>query len=333
MLVRQQLQISIVYYLISLFTGHFFNLEIDKPWEFITTFPIRSIGLNYIIFGLSYNILKICDIIAHYFKSSVVTPYALVVFPRAVFCLLTFVVDYTIYKLCLKNNEKYMSKLTVLASSYVIVIYGTHTFSNVTEMVLLSLLLYYVADSMTFSNMVIKQREYLNRKYQNSTTVLEKAKIHKLRLLLASDNFKNCFMISTITVTGFFNRPTFLIFAVCPVFFWLYRGIGYKSVTMMQFHYRMLCLLVTSLPSLIFFIVIDSFFYGYISMAEIEFMEIDLNNFIFTPLNFLKYNMNSDNLAIHGTHPKWLHLLINLPLLFNVIAICNFIYCINMCNR
>lgn len=309
-------------------------MEIDKPWEFLTTFPIRSIGLNYIIFGLSYNLLKVCNLIAVlYFKWSLFTPYALVVFPRAIFCLLTFVVDYTIYKLCLNNNEKYKSKITILASSYVILVYGTHTFSNVTEMILLSLLLFYVADSMTFSNTVIKQREYLNRRYENSTTAVEKAKIHKLRLLIASDSIRNCFMISTITVTGFFNRPTFLIFAVCPVFFWLYRGIGYKSVTMLQFHYRMLSLLACSLPSLIFFIIVDSFFYGYLSLAEIAFMKIDLNNFLFTPLNFLKYNMNPDNLALHGTHPKWLHSLVNLPLLFNVIAVCNFTYCINMCFR
>jgi phosphatidylinositol glycan class Z len=34
-----------------------------------------------------------------------------------------------------------------------------------------------------------------------------------------------------------------------------------------------------------------------------------------TPLNNWSYNKESENLAVHGVHPRWLHLLVNLPLL------------------
>lgn len=42
---------------------------------------------------------------------------------------------------------------------------------------------------------------------------------------------------------------------------------------------------------------------------------------IITPLNFLWYNLFSENLAKHGVHPRYLHIG-NLGLLFNVLAVC-----------
>lgn len=35
---------------------------------------------------------------------------------------------------------------------------------------------------------------------------------------------------------------------------------------------------------------------------------------ILTPLNFVRYNASPDNLAKHGHHPKWLHVVVNLPM-------------------
>lgn len=50
-----------------------------------------------------------------------------------------------------------------------------------------------------------------------------------------------------------------------------------------------------------------------------------LNRFIecleITPLNFLRYNFHTDNLAKHGLHPRYLHLLVNIPLLYNVLGV------------
>jgi phosphatidylinositol glycan class Z len=48
----------------------------------------------------------------------------------------------------------------------------------------------------------------------------------------------------------------------------------------------------------------------------------NLTSFIFnlsvTPLNFVSYNLNSENLAEHGLHPRWLHLFVNLPLVIGL---------------
>lgn len=37
--------------------------------------------------------------------------------------------------------------------------------------------------------------------------------------------------------------------------------------------------------------------------------------FELTPLNFLRYNLLPANLAEHGLHPRWLHLVVNLPMI------------------
>src|SRR3569623_1859223 len=39
---------------------------------------------------------------------------------------------------------------------------------------------------------------------------------------------------------------------------------------------------------------------------------------IFTPINSLLYNMQYENLAIHGIHPRITHILVNMPMLYNI---------------
>lgn len=36
---------------------------------------------------------------------------------------------------------------------------------------------------------------------------------------------------------------------------------------------------------------------------------------VLTPYNFLSYNLRTENLAKHGIHPRWLHVVVNLPMI------------------
>jgi GPI mannosyltransferase 4 len=38
-------------------------------------------------------------------------------------------------------------------------------------------------------------------------------------------------------------------------------------------------------------------------------------NLVFTPYNNLRYNLSQENLMEHGLHPRWLHVVVNLPLM------------------
>ena len=311
---------------ILIISGNVFELESKISWEFNVTSPIRSIGVTYFTVGMCYKILKTIDhILRNLFDISVIIPYFLLVTPRLLMCILSLICDYSLYKICLVNNENYRSKLLILASSYVMLIYGSRTFSNTIELILFSCLLYFVAESMIFSNVVIKQQEYLTKRYNNSKKTTDKARFHKLRLFLIPHNYRNVFIISNIVALGFFNRPTFLVYAVCPLFFWTYRGLGFKSVTGIQFHVRLFLLLASALPLVLIFVIIDSFYFAYITLGEVTMLDISIENFVFPAFNFIKYNMNEENLKKHGLHPKYLHVLVNLPLLYNILAVMAFI--------
>lgn len=297
-------------------------MESSPPWEFQTSAPIRSMALPYFTIGMSISFLKgISSLCKEYLSLHILTPYTVLVVPRLLMCLCSFLVDYCTFKICSNNNEKYKSRLIILASSYVMIIYGTRTFSNTIELILFAVLLYFVSDSLIVSNILSRNREYVNFRYEQSKSSVERAKFHKLRLYFISDSYRNCWIISTIAVIGFFNRPTFLAYAVMPIFFWLYRGIGTKTVTVIQFHIRIFVLAICAIPTILITILIDSFFYGFLTWGELGVLEISINNFVFTPLNFLRYNINHDNLAIHGLHPRFLHVLVNIPLLYNVLGI------------
>lgn len=305
--------------------GKFLNVENRLTWEFNTTDPIRSMTLQYFTIGMSFKIFQgIQYLLNSYLSYNMNSTYFILLFPRLFMCFSSYIVDYCLYKICTNNNEKYQSRLLILSSSYVILVYATRTFSNSLELILFSLLLYYVSESLTFSNIVVKRKEYVKYRYENSKTVVEKAKFHKINLLLKQDLLRNAFKISTIVVLGFFNRPTFLAFSTVPVFFWLYRGIGSKTLSSINFHYRIIVLLLWSLPPLLFIIIADSFYYGFLTWGEIGVLDISINNFVFTPLNFLRYNLNFKNLETHGTHSRYLNF-INMPLLFNVLALFNFL--------
>ncbi|KAH1022880.1 hypothetical protein HUJ04_012197, partial [Dendroctonus ponderosae] len=285
--------------------GRIFDVDHSPPWEFETTHPIRGVAIPFFTTGLSYIFLRdINNLAMEYLSINVLTPYFLLIIPRLIMTLFSLVVDYCLVKICLNNNEKYSARLLVLGSSYIMIVYATRTFSNSIELILFALLLYFVCESLTFSNELKRKQVYINYRYEKSENIIERVKFHKLKLHLVSDNYTNCFAISTITVMGVFNRPTFMGFAVMPIFFWINRGVDGKNVSIIQFHSRIICLIFCSMPAIIFNVVIDSFYYGCLTWGEIGMLEISINNFVMTPFNFIQYNSNASNLEKHGLHPS-----------------------------
>ncbi|XP_071650491.1 GPI mannosyltransferase 4 [Temnothorax longispinosus] len=307
---------------IEVVSGDHFDIDVYKPWEFNATFPIRSMFVPQVVVGLPYAILKrLSPYTFYFFGMSLRKPYFFVLFPRLFMCALSFLSDYFLYKICYMYGQNYRVRLVTYASSYVMLTYATRTLSNSIELVLTAALLYFVSRCMAYSEKVVLQNDYLSKKYSEAATAVERVKYYKLRALLPSHSLNDCFVLATITVIGIFNRPTFVAFAFVPIFFWLQRGMNSKSVGFRDFHIRMFVFVLCGLPAAIFFILVDSFYFGYLTMAEIGQLEIGINNFVVTPVNFLKYNANTKNLESHGLHPHFLHFLVNIPLLFNVLGV------------
>ena len=307
---------------IEVISGDHFDIDVNKPWEYNSTFPIRTVLIPQITIGVPYAILKrLSQYILFYFGTTLKSPYFLVLFPRLLMCGLSFVSDYCLYKICYMYGQNYKIRLIAYASSYIMLVYGTRTFSNTIELILTALLLYYASYCMAYSEKVVVQSDYLSDKYNTARNGVERVKYYKLKASLPPHSLNHCFKIATVTVIGIFNRPTFIAFAFTPIFFWLQRGLGSKTVGFGDFHVRILTLIVCGIPTALFFILVDSFYFGYLTMAEIGNLDITMNNFVVTPLNFLKYNVNTKNLQDHGLHPHYVHFLVNVPLLYNVLGI------------
>ncbi|MBW0466645.1 hypothetical protein O181_006360 [Austropuccinia psidii MF-1] len=102
-------------------------------------------------------------------------------------------------------------------------------------------------------------------------------------------------LLTFLNVLTLWVRVTYLAFAL-PVVLWF----GYTRLI------RSPSLLTTAVLSALFSVValtlVDSFYFHRWPCI--------------TPLEFLIYNLDRRNLALHGTHPYWLHLLINGPIAF-----------------
>lgn len=306
-------------------------MEVVRTWEFKPTFPIRSIALPLFLIKLPYNILRFLNIYSQYFFGlNLLTSYVVLIVPRLTMCALSFVNDFSMYKICKAYGLAWDFRLLILASSYVSLVYGSRTFSNTTETVLFSLLLYIVADCMLLSHSVVYQNELLDDEYEQNKEATSRARIVRAKSALPSHTFSKCFIISTICVAGVFNRPTFLVYAVPVVFFWVLRGMGSRSITFVDFNFRILLLALSAVPALLFFTLVDSLYFNYLTLPEMERLEIGINNFVFTPLNFVKYNLDPQNTAQHGLHPWYLHVLVNVPLLFNVLGVAAIGSCLSM---
>lgn len=306
----------------EIFIGEHFQLDHIRSWEFNSTFPLRSVAVSFITLKLPLNLLEILAVnLRGFFGIDIICSYTYLVFPRLVMCILSFANDWSLFKVCQLYNLRYEIRLLALGSSHVMLIFGTRTFSNSIEMAISSVLLYLVAECMIHSNTVIYKKEFLEERYEKADSIGERVKIWKLKNALPAHNYSHLILMSTLCVAGVFNRPTFLLFGAPMVFYWMLRGMGTKSVNFKHFNLRMGLFCVSAVPSMILFTVIDSFYYKYLTLGEIHMLKVGINNFVFTPWNFIKYNIDPTKTAQHGLHPRYIHLLVNIPLLYNVLGV------------
>ncbi|XP_038220928.1 GPI mannosyltransferase 4 [Zerene cesonia] len=306
---------------VEVIAGDIFDVDVARTWEFDPKFPIRNIFVPKLMLGPPLHLIRILNpFIKYYLHIDLRTPYFLLVIPRLFICLVSLINDYCLYKLCVMYGQNYRNRLKIFASSYVVLVYCCRSFSNSFEMVFFSILLYLVGDCMLKSDRVIYHKEYLQEKYNEALTPVERVKIYKLQTHLPQHSLNYVMILASLVVIGIFNRPTFIGFAFIPVFFWLHRGLGSKTIGFIDFHIRIFMLILCGIPMFLVLVIIDSAYYGYLTIGEVESLQITWNNWVVTPLNFLRYNADVRNLTQHGLHPRWLHLAVNVPLLFNVLG-------------
>ena len=119
-------------------------------------------------------------------------PYLVLLIPRLAMLALSFSVDYCVYKICVLYKHSYNRCLTTLASSYVMLVYSTRTFTNTLEMVkvirfvttlfinipipqfMATWLIYLVAHCIKRTSETVYLQSMLKEAHENAETMKEK---------------------------------------------------------------------------------------------------------------------------------------------------------------
>ncbi|GAA5963081.1 hypothetical protein JCM8115_002616 [Rhodotorula mucilaginosa] len=125
---------------------------------------------------------------------------------------------------------------------------------------------------------------------------------------------KGLVLVGAIVAFGCFVRVTFVSFALPACIYILrladtFRTRRFPVVLLRRLSSMALGAAAASLAC----VAIDTWYFHRDTSAEAASPWL-----VLTPLNLLRYNLASENLKEHGLHPRYLHLLVNWPMLFGV---------------
>ncbi|XP_071070805.1 GPI mannosyltransferase 4 [Dasypus novemcinctus] len=251
------------------------GLQAARPWEFAAGSPCRSALLPLLTAGAAFRLLGL------WARPGPPSAYALLVAPRLLLTGLSFALDGAVHQLAPLWGAERWAALVLLAGSHVTLVFYTRTFSNALEGLLLAALLLLVSPRAARRPAPTKP---------------------------APGPRWRGWLLGGVVAAGFFNRPTFLAFALAPLFLWGVRGAanpGFQSLT-----HEALVLLPGAALTAAVFVAVDSWYFSSLSGSS---------TLVLTPVNFLHYNLDPQNLARHGTHLRLTHLAVNGFLLFGLL--------------
>ncbi|NP_001385699.1 GPI mannosyltransferase 4 isoform X1 [Rattus norvegicus] len=256
------------------------GVQASRPWEFYPSSSCRTVVFPLLTSGSTFWLLRLWEELGLW--PGLVSGYMLLVGPRLLLTSLSFALDWAMYYLAPLWGADRWNALCLLSGSYVTLVFYTRTFSNTIEGLLFTWLLVlvspYVARSPTSKKPTPGPRWH-------------------------------SYLLGAIVAAGFFNRPTFLAFALAPVSLWgIHRALelgGIKALIR-----EALVLLPGAALAAGLFVAVDSWYFSSLSGST---------GVVLTPVNFLYYNLDPQNLARHGTHARLTHLAVNGFLLFGVL--------------
>lgn len=274
-----------------------------RAWEFDPQSPNRSILPPFILTGIPFLFLRFLSLHHH--------PYFVLIAPRVFITALSFLMDFAVFSMLSSTKSTSSSStsppsssaksnkantvwqmMCCFAASWVVLVFHTRSFSNTSESIVLSLAL--AVSTGTFPLPTFLQR---------------------------------CTCFACLCVLGFFIRFTFLIFAFplallmlfieCTA---LFHSLSSSSSSLLN---QSLLIIRHVVPTILF-----AGFVGFLLFANIVAIDsLYFGHFTIAPINNLIYNLNPDNLALHGLHPFYLHAMVNMPLLFGPLSLLVFIDC------
>ncbi|XP_028749911.1 GPI mannosyltransferase 4 isoform X2 [Peromyscus leucopus] len=255
------------------------GVQASRPWEFYPSSSCRTVVFPLLTSGSTFWLLRLWEELGPW--PGLVSGYMLLVGPRLLLTTLSFALDWAMYYLAPVWGADRWNAMCLLSGSYVTLVFYTRTFSNTIEGLLFTWLLVLVSPYV--------------------------ARSPKSKPPTPGPWWHRC-LLGAIVAAGFFNRPTFLAFTLAPLSLW---GIHRASEPGVKALIReALALLPGAALAAMLFITTDSWYFSSLSTS---------GSLVLTPVNFLSYNLDPQNLARHGTHARLTHLAVNGFLLFGVL--------------
>jgi len=304
-----------------------FSLDQRLAWEFDCRHPCRSALVPLAAAGLPYAVVEGLGL-----AGSEVGSQALLLAPRLAMCLASFVVDWAAFRLAPLCGTPSRTALVCLATSWPMLLLHTRPFSNCLESVILALLLLL---------------------WLSPPRALPRPAVG-----LAS-GFLLC--------VGIFCRFTLIFFALPVVLasltnsranaFFLSSRRPHLPQSVTPKAPPPIASFFGAIVGLVFMVALDSHFFAHLcatnntasapaaSAGTFPFLGPWLSSsmsgnrgdggvrigqvpWVLTPLNSLLYNLNADNLAQHGLHPRVTHLCVNMPMLYGPLALVALVSCL-----
>ncbi|KAJ2854671.1 alpha 1,2 mannosyltransferase [Coemansia erecta] len=243
--------------------GDILKLDVQRTWEFTSAKPIRSILPVFVFTGPPLALLRVMrDVFgvsissAWLFRAS-----------RGFAALLSLLVDVNVLGAIRRSSPGVQLQATavLLASSYCVLVFHTHTFSNAYASVVLSVCF-------------------------NLLSRIEQCKVRKSTVPVGV-----CVGFGCLMTFGSFVHISFAMFAM-PL------GIG--------------AVVMAGIGGAAWMALGGIFAASVAVTADTAYYGGSLSAPVLTMANNFRYNSDADNLATHGRHPRFMHLLVSLPLLF-----------------
>ncbi|CAF4538985.1 unnamed protein product [Rotaria sp. Silwood1] len=298
-----------------------FRTNLTRTHEFNSTAPLRSVAILYLLYGLPVSILSWLSSIFHW--SSI--PFHLkLIFPRSTILLLSLCTDILFYRMIKLsypnlNSKQYGIIMNYYGIAHVTLVFFTRTLSNSFEAFLFLALIYFVNINISsLLSIIINSSNEIkseNSSNQNKLQSKYQSMNNNVHIIITSS------LIGLICALGIFNRPTFPAFAIVPIIYWFTNIIPLLNHS---FRYHLLLSRIISFIVGTFIIIscllilFDSYYYnnGFSFITDLK------NHLIICPLNFILYNVDSNNLDQHGLHPPWLHFIVNATILYGPLHLC-----------
>ena len=325
--------------------GDILKVNHFRAWEFEDSMPVRSIVFPYIVTGPSILALKLMNS-TDYFNFEI-SPFKLIILTRLPIALISI----TGYKATDKlasvfGVNTYLSKI-LWSTSYVTWTYFTRTFSNSVEAVLFAVILLLILCSPETKHTLETVKSCKSLEVEEESSDLDtdcsedenvKEKQEDTERCIRNEKYKQTMgrglFLGILIIAGFFNRPTFLVFVFVPLIFWLFNvKTMYNWKSYFRLYDLILSLSIGACISFLVFVMVDTLYFSpNICNDLLESFDLIIDQkvstisflllikkisskVVVTPWNFILYNVNTENLAEHGLHPRYTHLLVNLPLL------------------